>query len=84
MVGEIISECWATSNRNGGRDHSGMVGDIERNQHPFIVAGGQLEVLGSESQHRGLKLNERLGRIDPDRGGGGDAALLLAGHAAGV
>jgi hypothetical protein len=33
MVGEIISEWWATSNRNGGRDHSGMVGDIERNQH---------------------------------------------------
>jgi hypothetical protein len=34
MVGEIISEWWATSNRNGGRDHSGMVGDIERNQRP--------------------------------------------------
>jgi hypothetical protein len=33
MVGEIISEWWARSNRNGGRDHSGMVGDIERNQH---------------------------------------------------
>jgi hypothetical protein len=33
MLGEIISEWWATSNRNGGRDHSGMVGDIERNQH---------------------------------------------------
>jgi hypothetical protein len=33
MVGEIISECRAGSNRNGGRDHSGMVGDIERNQH---------------------------------------------------
>ncbi|MCP2217032.1 hypothetical protein [Bradyrhizobium elkanii] len=32
MVGEIISEWWATSNRNGGRDHSGTVGDIERNQ----------------------------------------------------
>jgi hypothetical protein len=32
MVGEIISECRAGSNRNGGRDHSGMVGDIERNQ----------------------------------------------------
>jgi transposase InsO family protein len=32
MLGEIISEWWATSNRNGGRDHSGMVGDIERNQ----------------------------------------------------
>jgi len=32
MVGEIISEWGATSNRNGGRDHSGIVGDIERNQ----------------------------------------------------
>jgi hypothetical protein len=32
MVGEIISEWRARSNRNGGRDHSGMVGDIERNQ----------------------------------------------------
>src|SRR5216684_2889709 len=31
--GDIIPEWWATSNRNGGRDHSGMVGDIERNQH---------------------------------------------------
>ncbi|MCG2631080.1 hypothetical protein L6654_31070, partial [Bradyrhizobium sp. WYCCWR 13023] len=30
--GDIIPEWWATSNRNGGRDHSGMVGDIERNQ----------------------------------------------------
>jgi hypothetical protein len=37
MVGEIISEWWATSNRNGGRDHSGMVGDIERNQHPIAT-----------------------------------------------
>src|SRR5713226_4873311 len=34
--GDIIPDWWATSNRNGGRDHSGMVGDIERNQHkPF-------------------------------------------------
>lgn len=31
--GDIIPEWRATSNRNGGRDHSGMVGDIERNQH---------------------------------------------------
>jgi len=30
--GDIIPEWWARSNRNGGRDHSGMVGDIERNQ----------------------------------------------------
>src|SRR5215475_12542714 len=36
-VGEIISEWWARSNRNGGRDHSGMVGDIERNQHSRVV-----------------------------------------------
>jgi hypothetical protein len=38
MVGEIISEWRATSNRNGGRDHSGMVGDIERNQQPEVKA----------------------------------------------
>jgi len=38
MVGEIISEWWATSNRNGGRDHSGIVGDIERNQHSYSKA----------------------------------------------
>jgi hypothetical protein len=37
MVGEIISECRAGSNRNGGRDHSGMVGDIERNQHSVLA-----------------------------------------------
>src|SRR6202035_901963 len=30
--GDIIPEWWARSTRNGGRDHSGMVGDIERNQ----------------------------------------------------
>jgi hypothetical protein len=28
MVGEIISEWWATSSRNGGRDHLGMAGGI--------------------------------------------------------
>jgi hypothetical protein len=33
-VGEIIAEWRARSNRNGGRDHSGIVGDIERNQPP--------------------------------------------------
>jgi len=32
IVGEIISEWRATSNRNGGRDRSRIVGDIERNQ----------------------------------------------------
>src|SRR6266700_2637502 len=35
--GDIIPEWWAGSNRNGGRDHSGMVGDIERNQHTAVV-----------------------------------------------
>ncbi len=33
MVGDIISECWATSSRNGGRHHSGMVGGFTRNPH---------------------------------------------------
>jgi hypothetical protein len=31
MVGDIISERWAELSRNGGRLHSGMVGDFERN-----------------------------------------------------
>jgi hypothetical protein len=31
---EEASSPRATSSRNGGRDHSGMVGDIERNLHP--------------------------------------------------
>src|ERR1700752_5137214 len=31
MVGEIISECRATSNRNGGRHHRGFAGDFPRN-----------------------------------------------------
>src|SRR6185437_14214085 len=30
---EQASSPRATSSRNGGRDHSGIVGDIERNQH---------------------------------------------------
>jgi hypothetical protein len=46
MVGEIISEWWATSNRNGGRDHSGMVGDIERNQHADRESVGPLPLSG--------------------------------------
>jgi hypothetical protein len=33
MMGDIIPECRATSNRNGERDHFGIVGDIDRNQH---------------------------------------------------
>src|SRR5437762_13934818 len=33
MAGEIISECRATSNRNGGRHHRGFAGDFPRNPH---------------------------------------------------
>src|SRR3981081_1368747 len=33
--GDIIPQWWATSNRNGGRDHSGMVGEIERKISTF-------------------------------------------------
>src|SRR5262249_49653158 len=33
MVGEIISERRATSNRNGGRHHRGFAGDFPRNPH---------------------------------------------------
>jgi hypothetical protein len=39
MVGEIISEWRATSNRNGGRHHSGTVGEIERNQQSVHETG---------------------------------------------
>jgi hypothetical protein len=35
MVGDIISERWAELSRNGGRHHSGMVGDIDRNPQPW-------------------------------------------------
>jgi hypothetical protein len=35
MAGEIISERWATSNRIGGRHHSGFVGDFTRNRHKW-------------------------------------------------
>jgi hypothetical protein len=31
MVGDIISERWAELSRNGGRLHSGIVGDFGRN-----------------------------------------------------
>jgi hypothetical protein len=34
MVGDIISERWAELSRNGGRHHSGIVGDIDRNPPP--------------------------------------------------
>ncbi len=33
LAGEIISECRATSNPNGGRDHPGIPADFRRNQH---------------------------------------------------
>jgi hypothetical protein len=33
MVGDIISERWAELSRNGGRLHSGIGGDIDRNPH---------------------------------------------------
>src|ERR1700730_6271231 len=44
--GEIIPEWWATSSRNGGRDHLGMVGGIipeswaarSRNPHRLVRA----------------------------------------------
>jgi hypothetical protein len=45
MVGEIISEWRATSNRNGGRDHSGIVGDIERNQQQI---GQSTRIMGQQ------------------------------------
>jgi hypothetical protein len=32
MVGDIISERWAELSRNGGRHHSGIMGDIARNR----------------------------------------------------
>src|SRR5689334_12670530 len=35
MPGEIISECRARSNRNGGRHHRGFAGDFPRNPHPI-------------------------------------------------
>jgi hypothetical protein len=38
MVGEIISERWATSNRNGGRDHLGILGEI-KSVHPGEIIG---------------------------------------------
>jgi hypothetical protein len=55
MVGEIISEWRARSNRNGGRDHSGIVGDIERNQQTEAVRNSQAE-------------NKRLQQAKKDRG----------------
>src|SRR5260221_11398917 len=48
----------------------------------LIVACDQLNIIGQESQHRGLILEQWLGCVEPDRGGSGDAAFLLAGDAA--
>src|SRR5258707_12158259 len=49
----------------------------------LIVACDQLNIIGQESQHRGLILEQWLGCVEPDRGGSRDAAFLLAGDAAG-
>jgi hypothetical protein len=35
MVGDIISERWAASNRNAGRHHVGILGGSARNPHTF-------------------------------------------------
>jgi DNA replication protein DnaC len=47
MVGEIISERRATSNRNGERDHPGIPGDFRRNQHavPQVLLAHHLKAL---------------------------------------
>src|SRR5258708_20315633 len=47
----------------------------------LIVACDQLNIIGQESQHRGLILEQWLGCVEPDRAGSGDAAFLLAGDA---
>jgi hypothetical protein len=39
-VGEIISEWWAELSRNGGRHHSGIMGDIARNRHDGVRTSG--------------------------------------------
>jgi len=57
-------------------------GHAKRIEARFIVACSQLQVFGPYSQHRGLKLYEWFGRVEPDRGAGGDTALLLAGDTA--
>ena len=57
-------------------------GYAKRIEARFIAARSQLQVFGPESQHRGLKLYEWFGRVEPDRGAGGDTALLLAGDTA--
>jgi hypothetical protein len=57
MVGEIISEWWATSNRNGGRDHSGILGDIERNQQTSERGGKSRSETGTGSGQ---------GKVKPD------------------
>src|SRR5580692_4283217 len=58
MVGEIKSEWRARSNRNGGRDHSGIVGDIERNQHPDL---GKVVLNPSERRDHACKAAGRNG-----------------------
>jgi GGDEF domain-containing protein len=39
MAGEVISERRATSNRNGGRDYPGTLGDFRRNPHNTAESG---------------------------------------------
>jgi hypothetical protein len=41
MVGDIISERRAELSRNGGRHHSGIVGDIDRNPQPNELGRGE-------------------------------------------
>jgi hypothetical protein len=48
MAGEIISERWATSNRIGGRHHSGFVGDFTRNQQGEDMHGSPMPGLALE------------------------------------
>jgi len=49
--GDIISEWWATSPRNAGRDHLGIMGDIERNQHWFFAGDQQADTRCDRAFH---------------------------------
>jgi hypothetical protein len=50
----------------------------------FIIAGRLFNIFGEYPQHRGLELNEWLRHVESHGSSGGHAALLLAGHTAGV
>jgi len=63
-ISRVISEWRARSNRNGGRDHSGMVGDIERNQQVLTIdhearvfRSTSPDILGAESSLVGASPN---------------------------